>query len=134
MISDPIGDTITRIRNGYQARQKKVPVVYSRINAEVLRILAKAGYIGQPEVIAANRKTRQPASIMVGLIYTKGKPALEKVRRISKPGRRVYTTAGRLKPVMSGMGLAVISTSSGLMTDRDARQKGLGGEILIEAW
>ena len=130
MISDPIGDMLTRIRNGYQARHGEVKLPYSKIKKELAEVLVKAGFLKAVEV-----EKGQPNQLVLDLKYKEGKkPALSNLERISKPSRHLYLKATEIKPVFSGLGIAVISTSRGLMTGRAAKKLNLGGEIICRIW
>ena len=126
MVSDPIGDFLIRIKNGYLARKKKVTAPFSKIKEKLAKILVDSGYLAELK--------RDKNKLIVRLRYPEGKPALEEVRRISKPGCRIYKKRKEIKPVRSGFGMAIISTPKGLMTDKEARKKNLGGEVICEIW
>ena len=131
MLSDPIGDMLSRIRNGYMAKKRSVTVIFSKLNQNILALLQKNGYIG---VFSKKIPEGKLETIKVDLKYNQNQPAIEKIRRISKPGRRVYINSRHLKPVMSGFGMMIISTSKGLMTNKEAKSKNQGGELLCEVW
>ena len=124
---DPIADALIRIKNGYLARKSEVLVSYSKLVSNLCDLLAKKGYIESVEKIGERE-------IKVVLKYKDRLPVLTDVKRISKPGRRVYMGAKLLPRVLNGMGIAVISTPKGLMTDAEARKGGLGGEIMAFVW
>ncbi|MBA2559811.1 MAG: 30S ribosomal protein S8 [Propionibacteriales bacterium] len=133
-MTDPIADMLTRLRNGNQAYHDTVSMPYSKLKAGVADILQQEGYIGSWDV-------DQPAEGVVGkklVISLKYGPSRERsiagIRRISKPGLRVYAKATALPKVLGGLGVAIISTSTGLLTDRQAKQKGVGGEVLAYVW
>jgi small subunit ribosomal protein S8 len=129
-MTDPIADMLTRIRNAQQARHDSVGVPASRIKAEIARILKDEGFIRDFEM--PKEKERE---IKIQLRYSgKREPVVTGLKRISKPGLRVYTKADKLPRVLGGLGVAVLSTSQGLMTDREARQRRVGGEILCYVW
>jgi len=131
MHSDPIADLLTRVRNGAQSRLATVEVPHSKIKVEVLKILEAEGYIKGWEVTT---ETKFP-TIRVHMRYdAKRKPVIQKIRRVSKPGLRVYKPTTELRPVRSGLATQIISTSSGVMTDREARKRKIGGEVLCEVW
>jgi small subunit ribosomal protein S8 len=131
MHSDPIADLLTRIRNGAQARLESVDVPHSKIKVEIVKILEAEGYIKGHEVTT---ETKFP-SIRVHLRYdNKRQPLITQVRRVSKPGLRVYQGSTELRPLRSGLATRIISTSQGLMTDREARKRRIGGEILCEVY
>jgi small subunit ribosomal protein S8 len=131
MHSDPIADLLTRIRNGAHAKLQSVEIPHSKIKIEILKILQAEGYIKEFEVTTESKFP----SIRIHLRYdNKRKPVISHIRRVSKPGLRVYKMADELRPVRSGLATQIVSTSSGLMTDREARRKKIGGEVLCEVW
>ena len=131
MHSDPIADLLTRIRNGAQAKLPSVDVPHSKIKLEILKILQTEGYIKGFEVTT---ETKFPA-IKIQLRYdAKRKPVISQIQRVSRPGLRVYKSNDEIRPIRSGLATQIISTSQGLMTDRDARRKHVGGEVLCEVW
>ena len=131
MHSDPIADLLTRIRNGSRARMMSVDIPHSTIKVEIVKILEKEGYISGHEITTESKFP----TIKVHLRYdTKRKPLITHIARISKPGLRVYKPVVELKPVRSGLATRIISTSQGLMTDREARKKSIGGEVLCEVY
>jgi len=130
-VIDPIADMLTRIRNGLMLRKTFVLVPSSRIKMAIAQILLDEGFIQGYEVT----DERPQPNIRVWLKYDdKRRPILTNLKRVSKPGRRVYTNKRELPWVLSGMGVAIISTPQGLMTDREARRQGVGGEILCYVW
>ena len=130
-VIDPIADMLTRIRNGLMLRKTFVLVPSSRIKMAIAQILLDEGFIQGYEVT----DERPQPNIRVWLKYDeKRKPILTDMRRISKPGRRIYKGRQELPRVLSGMGIAIVSTSRGLMTDREARRQGIGGEVLCYVW
>jgi small subunit ribosomal protein S8 len=128
MPNDPVADLLTRVRNGAVARHETVSVPASRMKAEVARILRDEGYISGYELSANARE------IVLRMKYVGKLPAVSGLRRISKPGLRVYARKTEMPRVLGGLGVAIISTSSGLMTGRQAERKGLGGEVLAYVW
>jgi small subunit ribosomal protein S8 len=133
-MTDPIADMLTRLRNANQAYHDSVSMPYSKLKAGVAEILQQEGYIG-------SWKIDQPTESVVGkmlVVDLKYGPNRERsiagIRRISKPGLRVYAKATGLPKVLGGLGIAIISTSTGLLTDRQAKQKGVGGEVLAYVW
>jgi small subunit ribosomal protein S8 len=133
-MTDPIADMLTRLRNANQAYHDDVPVPYSKVKVGVAEILQQEGYI-------MSWKVEEPAAGTVGktlVLKLKYGPSRERsiagVRRISKPGLRVYAKATGLPKVLGGLGVAIISTSQGLLTDRQAMQKRVGGEVLAYVW
>ena len=131
MHSDPIADLLTRIRNGAQARMTTVDIPHSKIKVEIVKILEAEGYVSGHEITT---ETKFP-NIRVTLRYdAKRKPLINHIARVSKPGLRIYKPVSELKPVRSGLATRIISTSAGLMTDREARRKRMGGEIICEVY
>jgi small subunit ribosomal protein S8 len=131
MHSDPIADLLTRVRNGAQARLGTVEVPHSKIKVEICKILQEEGYIKGYEITSESRFP----SIRVELRYDKKRnPIITKIRRVSKPGLRVYKPTDELNPIRSGLATRIMSTSSGVMTDREARKRHIGGEVLCEVW
>ena len=131
MMTDPVADMLTRIRNAVRVERSHVDMPLSRLKRGLAEVLKREGYIWDWEEIAD-----QPAShLRVHLKYgPNGERVIRRIRRVSKPGRRVYSGATELKPVLGGLGISVISTSRGLISDREARQRKLGGEVLCEIW
>lgn len=130
-VTDPVGDLLTRIRNANLAFKDDLLVPASKMNEAILRILAAEGFIGsyQPEGEGIERALR------VELKYgTKRERTITGLKRVSKPGRRIYTGRNELPRVLGGLGIAIVSTSRGVMTDRDASRKGIGGEVLAYVW
>lgn len=131
MHSDPIADLLTRIRNGAQARLTTVDIPASKIKEEILKILQSEGFISAFET---SNETKFPV-LRVTLRYdAKRKPIINHIARVSKPGLRVYKPVTDLKPLRSGLTTRIISTSSGLMTDREARRRNIGGEVICEVY
>ncbi len=131
MHSDPIADLLTRIRNGARAHLMTVDVPHSKIKVEIVKILEAEGYIKGHEITT---ETKYP-TIKVHLRYdAKRKPLINHIARVSKPGLRVYKGADELRPVRSGLATRIVSTSSGLMTDREARRRKVGGEVICEVY
>lgn len=128
--TDPIADYLTRLRNALQARHKRVDIPASRLKREVTRILAEQGFIAGVTEVQKSPQTM----LRVQLRYTEGRPAITGLRRISKPGRRLYVSSQDVPRVLNGLGIAVISTSRGVMTDRQAREQHVGGEVLCYIW
>lgn len=123
---DKVGDLLIRIKNGYMASRQEVSVSYSKLNLAICNLLQKEGFI-------QSLKTRDRA-ILISLKYDEKRPAVTNVKRVSKPGRRVYQGSKRLPRVYDGLGIAIISTPKGIMTDRQARKEGVGGEIMAYVW
>lgn len=131
MTTDPIGDLLTRVMNGHRARHANVRAPYSRIKEAICEVLRREGYIRDFEKTTVSG---HPA-LLVTLAYDAArKPAILGARRVSRPGRRVYVGADKLPKVRSGLGVVVLTTSRGVMTDAEARKQRLGGEVLCEVW
>jgi len=131
MITDPIADMLTRIRNGQQARFSQVDIPSSRLKVNIAKILKDEGFIKNLDIQPDNRQ----GILRVYLRYDdEANPLINGIRRVSKPSRRVYVRAREIPPVMSGLGVSILSTSRGLMTDRQARRENVGGEILCSVW
>lgn len=128
---DPVSDLLARIRNAHLAKHDRVDVPTSRLKAEICRILKEEGFIRNFRLLDG-----QPVSVLrIFLEYdNSGSPAISHLQRISKPGRRVYRGADDIRPVLNGRGLGVISTNQGLLSDKQARERRLGGEVLCEVW
>ncbi|MCU4137293.1 30S ribosomal protein S8 [Buchnera aphidicola (Sitobion avenae)] len=124
-MQDPVADMLTRIRNGQSANKYSVKMPLSRLKKSIVELLKKEGYIKEYK-ITGNVKLE----LEVVLKYFQGKSVIEMIQRISRPSLRIYKNKNNLPEVMSGLGIAVISTSQGVMTDRMARQIGLGGEVI----
>ena len=121
-MNDPIGDLLTRIRNAQAARRLNCSTPWSRIKQELAELLKREGYLGEIEILGEEPKLSLKVTFIPGKILT--------LSRTSKPGRRVYSKSSELKPVLRGLGIAILTTSSGLMTDVEARKKKIGGEVL----
>lgn len=131
-LTDPIADMLTRIRNGLGANHETVSIPYSRTKSEIARILKDEGFITSYSVDGETPTTK---TINVVLKYGhNNQKVISGIKRISKPGLRVYTSSEKLPRVLNGLGVAIISTSKGLMTDREARKNHVGGEILAYVW
>lgn len=126
-MNDPISDMLTRIRNAIRVRKPAIELPYSRTKLTIAKILEREGWVAHVEKIDTRFGT-----IRVELKYADGSSSIRELRRISKPGRRVYVGAKKLPIVLGGIGLAIVSTSSGIMTSFEARKKGLGGEVMCE--
>lgn len=130
MVTDPIADMLTRIRNGQAVSHQTVVMPYSKLKHSLAKILEKEGWLGA--VDTQGRKIKKV--IEIHLKYEGRQPVITGLRRISKPGRRTYVKYSALRPVKEGYGLSIVSTSKGLMSGREARQKKLGGELICEIW
>jgi small subunit ribosomal protein S8 len=130
-MTDPIADMLTRIRNGYAAKHQKVDVPASNLKAEIARILRDEGFINNYKLIGEGSRK----NIRIYLRYgAKGEQILTKLERVSKPGCRVYSGSKSLPTVLGGLGINIVSTSRGLMTDRQARREKIGGELLCRVY
>ena len=130
--TDPIADMLTRIRNANSSKHKTVDIPASKMKLAIADILFKEGYIKSFEEI---KEENNQGIIRITLKYTeKGKKVIDGLKRISKPGLRVYASKDELPRVLNGLGIALISTSKGIMTDKEARKEGLGGEVLAYVW
>ena len=131
MTSDPIADMLTRVRNALSARHPKVDVPASKVKTEIARILKEEGYI-------ANYKPAEEGGMKVLRVYLKygpnNEPVIRDLKRISRPGCRVYLGKDEIKRVQGGLGISIMTTPKGVMTGRQARREGVGGEILAEVW
>ena len=131
VMTDPIADMLTRIRNANQMKHLTVLVPASKIKLEILNVIKQEGYIEDVEFVEDGKQ----GEIKVTLKYTDKKERVIKgITRISKPGLRVYAKSTEMPKVLNGLGVAIISTSNGIMTDREARQKKLGGEVIAFVW
>ena len=125
-MSDPIADMVIRIRNAQMVGHVEVAMPASKLKASIAKVLKDEGYIED----FALRENGVKKELRIGLKYYAGKPVIEKLERISRPGLRIYRGREDIKPVMNGLGVAIVSTSRGVMTDRRARETGVGGEVL----
>ncbi len=131
MMTDPIADMLTRIRNALSARKKVISLPASRMKLEIVRILKEEGYIEDYRYI----DEKPQAKIEIVLKYDEQKrPVISGLRRVSKPGRRIYLGYQKIPKVMDGLGIAIVSTSQGIMTDHEARKRKVGGEVICEIW
>ena len=131
IMNDPIGDMLTRIRNAMVARHDAVLMPASNMKKSIAKILLDEGYIKSVDLIDDGLQ----GQIKIALKYAQGKqPVIKGLRRISKPGLRVYAKNDELPKVLGGLGVAIVSTSKGVMSDRDARSQGVGGEVLAYIW
>lgn len=130
-MTDPVADMLTRIRNANVAFSEEIAMPSSKLKAAVADILKQEGYIRDYLV----EPTKPQATLRVALKFSRDRErSLSGIRRVSKPGLRVYAKKDEIPRVLGGLGIAILSTSSGLMTDRDARKKGVGGEVLAYVW
>jgi len=136
-MTDPIGDMLTRIRNASAVKKSDVTMPMSKLKFRVAETLEKEGWVQKVEVIKASKDESKSSfdELKVSLKYKKsGKSAINTIKRVSKPGLRVYATKDSLPKVLNNLGIAVISTSAGIMTNKEARKKHLGGEVLCEVY
>ena len=130
-MSDPIADMLTRIRNGQQARKESIQSPASKIRANVLEVLQREGYIR-----GFSREEIRPgvAELKIELKYVDGEPVIREITRVSKPGRRIYSRVADLPRIYNGLGIAILSTPRGVMSDNEARAANIGGEILCRVF
>jgi small subunit ribosomal protein S8 len=126
MMTDPIADLLTRIRNAHHAEKLSLTMPGSKIKSAIAKVLLEEGFIEGFETETVDNK----AQLTIKLKYYQGAPVIEQIDRVSKPGLRVYKSAGELPNVNGGLGIAIVSTNKGIMTDRAARSAGIGGEVL----
>ena len=130
MVTDPIGDMLTQIRNAGMAGRSKISLPFSKLKFEVATIIARQGYVG-----AVGKHGEDPkASLTIEILYDGKNPKIAGIKRISKPGLRWYVGHTELKSILGGLGFSIVSTSKGIMTNREARKLGIGGEIMAEIW
>lgn len=125
-MTDPIADMLTRIRNGQSSRKESVTLPASKLKIAIAEVLKNEGYISDYIV----EKVKNHATMTIVLKYYNGKPVIEEVKRISRPGLRIYKSKEELPKVLGGLGIAIVSTSKGVMTDKAARAMGHGGEVI----
>ena len=130
-MTDPIADMLTRIRNAMRVERPEVDMPISGVKQGLAEVLEREGYIWDWQEVEGQPVKRLRLDLKYG---PNGEQVIQKIRRISKPGRRVYRKAKELKPVLHGLGIRIISTSRGVLSDREARQRGVGGEVLCEIW
>lgn len=123
---DPVADALIRVKNGYLSGKQSVAVKFSKLTLNLMKLLQKEGYIHNVE--------QKVGEIIVTLKYESRKPALSEVKRVSRPSLRVYKGVAKLPTVLNGLGIAIISTPKGLMTDKEARKQKVGGEVLALVW
>ena len=129
--ADPIGDMITRIRNAQLRALNNVTIPSSKFRAKVLDVLKSEGYISNYKSLS-DQKNKE--SLLVDLKYNNGLPVIKEIKRVSRPGRRIYAKADSIARIQNGLGLAIVSTSKGIMSDSDARTKNIGGEIICRVF
>lgn len=130
-VSDPIADMLTRVRNASEAAKEKVDIPASRMNEDIAKILKKEGYVTDYKSI----DDRKQGVLRIFLKYGVGQErTISGLRRVSKPGRRIYKKAGEIPRVMGGLGVAIISTPKGVLTDKESREANVGGEVICKVW
>ena len=129
-LSDPIGDMLARLKNSLMRNHKKIELPSSKFKAKIAEILKSEGYIIDYEVKSEQNK----ANLHINLKYNSGNPVINSIERVSKPGRRIFSSAESLPKVNNGLGIAIISTPKGVMTDIDARKQKVGGEIICKVF
>ena len=130
-LGDPIGDMLTRIRNGQMRSLNKIEIPFSNFRSKILEVLKREGYIINYEITTNEKKIK---NIFVKLKYFDGQPVIKEIKRVSKPGRRVFSRAESLPKINNGLGIAIVSTPKGVMTDIDARKQHVGGEIICKVF
>ena len=128
---DPVGDMITRIRNAQMRLLHNVKIPSSNFRAKILDVLKQEGYISDYKYLS---DVKNKGSFSVDLKYSNGIPVIKEIKRVSKPGRRIYAKASSIPRIQNGLGLAIVSTSKGIMTDNDARSQNIGGEIICRVF
>ena len=128
---DPIGDMITRIRNAQMRLLGSVNIPNSKFRAKILEVLKHEGYISDFKLVTNEKNI---GILSVNLKYADGLPVIKEIKRVSKPGRRIYARADSISKIQNGLGLSIVSTSKGIMTDNDARNKKIGGEIICKVF
>lgn len=131
MMTDPIADMLTRIRNAVRVERPNVEMPLSKVKRGLAEVLKREGYIWDWEELEANPSRKLRLVLKYG---PNGERLIRHIKRVSKPGRRVYRGAAGLRPILNGLGISIISTSRGVISDREARQRHLGGEVLCELW
>ena len=130
MMTDPIADMLTRVRNAAQAKGKRVDMPVSKLKTEIARILKESHFIHDYKVLDDGRH----GVLRLYLKYYEDRPVIRSLKRVSRPGRRIYKGASEMPRVRNGLGLAIVSTSRGVMSDRQARQQKVGGEVMALVW
>ncbi len=129
-VTDSIADMLTRIRNANKQKHQSVDVPYSKVKNEIANILVKEGYVSSFEI----EENGIHKTIRIALKYDNNKPVIQGLKRISKPGLRIYAEVSELPRVLNGLGIAIISTSKGIVTDKEARNLNMGGEVMAYVW
>ncbi len=131
MMTDPISDMLTRIRNGAEARHATVACPFSKQKLAIAKVLEQEGFVGK---VAVESRDGHPTLLITVRYGESGRPLIDGIRRVSKPGRRVYVGVRAVPKIRNGLGVAVMSTSKGILSDRSARQASVGGEVMCEVW
>jgi len=129
-LTDPIGDMIARIRNGQMRFLENIQMPGSKIRENILKVLKEQGFISNYTVLSDKNKK----NITVNLKYDHGSPVIKEIKRVSKPGRRIYASANSIPKIQNGLGISIVSTSKGVMTDYEARKQNVGGEIICRVF
>ncbi len=129
MMTDPIADMIIRIKNAYLANHREVRVPHSRLKEALAKMMSKEGFLGQ-----VNTREDSGKVLVLTLLYKNNQPVLTNLKRVSKPGRRVYVNHTSIPRVLGGLGITIVSTPQGLMTGHQAKKSGIGGEVLCAIW
>ena len=129
--TDPIGDMIARIRNAQMRTSNKVKIPGSKFRAKILEVLKKEGFISDFKILS---DAKNKGILSVNLKYNNGMPVIKEINRVSKPGRRIYASANSIPKIQNGLGIAIVSTSKGIMSDNDARTQKVGGEIICRVF
>jgi len=130
MVMDPISDMLTRLRNALRIRAEKVDIPASRIKVEIARILKEEGFIKTYKIL----KDKRQGILRIVPRYVENESVLSGLKRISKPGRRIYSSSKEISKVMGGVGMAILTTSKGIMSDKASRREGVGGEVICYVW
>lgn len=133
-MTDPIADMLTRIRNAMAVRKADVVLPYSKVKHSIADILQRTGYVKSVSKIDKGSNGKPFDELKIGLKYNGKEPAISKLKRISKPGRRIYASKDDLPIVLNNIGIAIISTPQGMMTNKEARNKNVGGEVICEIY
>lgn len=128
--SDPIADLLTRIKNAYMARHKRVVVPYSKIKEQIVQVLQKEGYLKNVSITENEDKK----ILEIDLLYKDKKPGITELKRLSKPGMRQYVSRKEIPQILGGLGTTILTTSQGIMTGEQAKKKNVGGEMICEIW
>ena len=129
-LTDPIGDMIARIRNGQMRFLENIQMPGSKLRENILKVLKEQGFISNYTVLSDKNKK----NITVNLKYDHGSPVIKEIKRVSKPGRRIYASANSIPKIQNGLGISIVSTSKGVMTDYEARKQNVGGEIICRVF